>query len=307
MMRFGAAVLIFASVHAPSAAFNGELVISRKRGRLMKLKKMLLSVDDDAEENLHGDWREFRAKLMGGGFGLAADDQSSSEKQVGSDDSVSEEAAAAAAAAAAEAAAKNQAVAPRNQALLREQNSILADEYARSWAHATVYPEVGGLLLRRPFEAELLSCKGYWQDHIYKAARRDFLRSSAMDSEQMSTPEATDARFKTWTANQPYMIRLTERIIRREISEIVKRMGNLGDNRSGSSKGNKLSAVTPQQRQLIEKFTAYSESWRRFLTPLRKRYFPPVCFTHTLLCSLTQRKCCWFCRTRRKMAPARSS
>ena len=258
----------------------------------MKLAKMLLSVDDDAEkENLpNGDWREFRAKLMGGGFGLAANDQSSSEKQGSSDDSVSEETAAAAAAAAAEAAAKNQAVAPRNQALLRQQNPILADEYSRGWAHATVYPEVGGLLLRRPFEAELLSCKGYWQDQIYKAARRDFLQSSAMDSEQMSTPEATDARFKAWTGNQPYMIRLTERIIRREISEIVKRVGNLGDNNSGSSKGNKFSAVTPQQRQLIEKFTAYSESWRKFLTPFRKIYFSSTvrrasltrCFAHSL-------------------------
>ena len=39
MMRFGAAVLIFVSVHTPSAAFNGELVISRKRGKTHEIEK----------------------------------------------------------------------------------------------------------------------------------------------------------------------------------------------------------------------------------------------------------------------------
>ena len=46
----------------------------------MKLKKMLLSVDDDAEENLHGDWREFRAKLMGASVWLQTTNRAAKSK-----------------------------------------------------------------------------------------------------------------------------------------------------------------------------------------------------------------------------------
>ena len=209
------------------------------------------SDDDDAAPAVsEGDWRAFRAKLMEGGFGLGEDDDDDGGD--GSDAKTKAE-------------DRRKAVAPRNAALLRQQNPKLAAEYMEGgWAHATGMPEAGGLMLRRPFEAELMEAPGHWRDTIRKAARKDMIKSMApAEFEEKglpSSPEALDARFEAWTANKPYMFRLTEKLVKREMARIVASVGSQGGPAAAARAG--AAAGSPPQRRLRAKFNAYHSSWQ---------------------------------------------
>ena len=273
-------VLAFGSHVTVTRSF---IVPARRAARILAPRSAV--GPDDEVAAVEGDWRSFRAKLMDGNFGLASTDDDVDDDGDGvapstDDDRVSEEAVAAAADATKAAAEARAAVAPRNQALLRKQDPVLAAEYLEgAWAHATGEPEVGGLLLRRPFEAELLSSKGYWRDVIFKAARKELLASPVLEPSDLGVPERIDEKFEAWTANQAYMFRLTERVVKREMAKIVKAVetsggggGGGGGGRGGKGGGgggrDVTAAITPPQRQLLEKFSAYRSSWQEVLLVL---------------------------------------
>mmetsp|Transcript_764 Transcript_764/g.1608 ORF Transcript_764/g.1608 Transcript_764/m.1608 type:complete len:395 (-) Transcript_764:160-1344(-) len=185
-----------------------------------------------SNEELSEDWRTFRNKLVSGRFGLKE----------------------------AEDAEKKEPVAKKNEALLRLQNPVLADEYANgAWAHSTPGPETGGLLVRRPFEAQILSKKGPWRTKIMEAAKKDFLRSTQdLDKSTGSykigseSSEASAARFEAWTSNSAYMFRLTERIVKSALNRIVKAL----------QEKPRKTPVKPEDVKLIQLFQNYSENWQ---------------------------------------------
>ena len=77
-----------------------------------------------------------------------------------------------------------------------------------------------------------------------------------------SSPEALDARFEAWTANKPYMFRLTEKLVKREMARIVASVGSQGGPAAAARAG--AAAVSPPQRQLLEKSTLTTAAGRRW-------------------------------------------
>ena len=106
--------------------------------------------DDDDDEGIDldvGDWRKFRASLIDSGLPGGSSEDDDRKKEQKSKPSVAKE----------------------NEKLLEAQNKELAKEYQSGvWAHVVAEPEVGGLLLRLPLEAELYlgSSGGYWNEKL---------------------------------------------------------------------------------------------------------------------------------------------
>ena len=105
--------------------------------------------DDDILDDANlGDWRKFRASLIGSGLPSASDGAEKDEpKSVTQPTSISKE----------------------NENLLEEQNPQLAKEYrSGAWAHLIAEPEVGSLICRMPIEGELYYSKpsSYWKKKL---------------------------------------------------------------------------------------------------------------------------------------------
>jgi hypothetical protein len=111
---------------------------------------------DTTEANLE-DWRKFRASLIAK---EAAEGKGVDGRSTNSDGGKKQAAT-----------MSQKSVAPQNQALLATQNKRLAEEYQTSvWAHSISQPEIGGLLVRMPLEAELYygkeSSNNYWHEKL---------------------------------------------------------------------------------------------------------------------------------------------
>ena len=147
--------------------------LQRRRPYLPSLLRAVPDDDDDEEDDDDdegeldsslGDWRKFRATLIDGGL---PGEQSSVGGQ--------------------EVKKERKAVAEKNEALLAQQNEKLAEEYKSGvWAHTIGQPEVGGLLCRMPFEAELYMGKngGYWKEKL------DVMLSLESDTDKTTDEEA---------------------------------------------------------------------------------------------------------------------
>ena len=152
------------------AAFcSGLLVATSTDGFLLRptgrrsrvVRGPVQATQDDAEPadesstapDVTSDWREFRARLVAGGI-------TTTEEQTEGDAPAAEDKAPA---------SPPRSVSRRNEALLREQNPALATEYLDGmWAHAIPNPEVGCLLVRLPFETEVVTTPGPWRDLVLK-------------------------------------------------------------------------------------------------------------------------------------------
>lgn len=117
--------------------------------------------DDDDDEYIDetslGNWRSFRATLVGSssiissspedGLLLDKDDQNDIDttKNVSSKETITSK--------------RSKSVSKENENLLRSQSDILAEEYKDIWCHEVALPEVGGLVIRLPLEAEIYKNK----------------------------------------------------------------------------------------------------------------------------------------------------
>lgn len=157
--------------------------------------------DDDNEEVFVSDWRSLRHKLI-----VSEQKEKSGGGQVDG--------------------AKKQpavVVAPENLAFLRLQNPALAHECetGAAWAHPLPRPEAGSLLVRRPFEVQVLATPGYWRDRVQQAAEETYVKHTQRELERSGNYSYSKQGLAEWRSDFPYMLRLTEFIVKRALDRIT--------------------------------------------------------------------------------------
>lgn len=165
----------------------------------------------DEEDNMNlGDWRKFRAQLIAS-ENDSDNDTTSSTTASTMDATTSKE----------------------NELLLQTQNEELAKEEV--WAHLIPEPEVGGLILRMPMEAELYWGTGFWKDKLDALLRMD----------TMGPPESLMAHW----------FPMAERMLARELKVIT----SSSSNNSGIINPKDLE---PEARILLEQYVDYKQTWQ---------------------------------------------
>lgn len=151
-------------------------------------------------------WREFRQQLITSGLKLTTDHSS--------DDAAEP--------------SQRQIVAPGNEALLREQNMKLYEEYlAGNWAHESPVEE-GGLLVRMPLEAQLTHFIRGGEGNGAVLANELQLRLRKEIS-SLDDKDAEEERLESWLSNTPYCYRLCERFVTEQLEKLTTqaRQGHL--------------------------------------------------------------------------------
>ncbi|KAJ1638488.1 hypothetical protein T492DRAFT_943570 [Pavlovales sp. CCMP2436] len=181
-------------------------------------------------------WRDFRKQLIAGGIKVTTDAPAEpGEPARGSSDLP-----------------ERVVVAPRNEALLREQNALLYDEYVNgAWAHESA-PEAGGLMCRLPLQAQLT----FLMRAIEQADAEDVWGQRMREKLRTELPAEGDEAFATkLLGNTAYCYRLAEAAVIDTLRDIQER---------ARARGGKLdlSAMKEHERQLIEIYTRTQERWQ---------------------------------------------
>lgn len=149
-------------------------------------------------------------------------------------------------------------VAPRNEALLREQNAALWNEYIKgAWAHPSPV-EAGGLLCRLPLASQIVdalrsSARGeggagrlrHWGEQLKKRLLAEL-------------PEPTEGRsreevFQTWVQNTNYCFRLAENLVHDSLSDIASRMSDIPPD---------MSKLGGEEIELISAYSELQQNWQ---------------------------------------------
>ena len=184
------------------------------------------------------EWREFRAKLISGGIKITTTEDGAGEEVAAQtvEERPDEE--------------RVRPVAPANEALLRDQNEGLWQEYINgAWAHPSP-PEAGGLLCRLPLQAELIRMMrddvGAWGSLLAE-------RLTAEIPSAENDAEIDEETRKRWEGNTPFMYRLVERLIGECLSSVVDK----------AEKGRvDASKLTEAERELLLRRQSNEANWQ---------------------------------------------
>lgn len=141
--------------------------------------------DDDDEyiidEQSLGDWRSFRATLIGSSSiisskdGLLLDDDNNENNDSIDNNSTNQSPMIGP--------SRPKSVSKENEDLLRSQSDILAEEYKDIWCHELSIPEIGGLVIRLPLEAEI-----YRNKDTLSLLGKDLIKSLDEDDDKEGKP-----------------------------------------------------------------------------------------------------------------------
>jgi hypothetical protein len=216
-------------------------------------------------------WREFRANLISGGLKVTSEEDGGG--------GVVDEAAAVGDGSSGSASSSygRQSVAPANEELLKKQNAALYAEYLDGvWAHESFspFPEVGGLLVRQPLQAQLTTmmrrddegARGVWGERLRQKLLAELPPATADDNgrgaEERAAAEEESARLmEQWSSNTVYTYRLAEGLI----SESLQALAAKGQDGRLS-----LSALSYEQRELVELYSTAQDSWQEVVLVLGK-------------------------------------
>ena len=185
-------------------------------------------------------WREFRQQLISGGLKLTTDEDESSANGD-----------AATATAASTARPERQAVAPKNEELLKKQSAALYDEYINGgWAHTSPV-EAGALLCRLPMPAQLIQQMRDGSSDVWPTKLRERMRAELPEAtDEMDT----DALFAKWSTNTNYAYRMAEATIVASVRAI-----------SARAKGGRIDQreLSGEERELLELYAASQDAWQQ--------------------------------------------
>ena len=236
--------------HATSSYTLSSSTPSLSSTRAAAASSPLRAAPPRAQEDAAGPspeaWREFRQQLISGGLKLTTDDDAPSADADGAAST-----AATAAATTGPSKPERQAVAPKNEALLKTQSAALYDEYINGgWAHASPV-EAGALLCRLPMPATFIQKMRDGSSDVWPTKLRERMRAEL--------PEATDemdadALFAKWSANTNYAYKLAEATIAASVRSIGARaQGGRIDPRE----------LSGEERELLELYGESQEAWQQ--------------------------------------------
>ena len=140
----------------PSESFTPSACAAHQSSRTAPRTAAVLASESDGPSP--EEWREFRQKLVSGGLKLTTDVTDETEAAPGAE-------------------LVRRAVAPKNEALLRSQSDELYQEYiSGGWAHPSPV-EAGGLMMRMPLPAQLLSQMRDGSSDYWPAKLRDKIQA----------------------------------------------------------------------------------------------------------------------------------
>ena len=140
----------------PSESFTPSACAAQHLSRTAPRTAAVLASESDGPSP--EEWREFRQKLVSGGLKLTTDVADEAEAAPGAEP-------------------VRRAVAPKNEALLRSQSDELYQEYiSGGWAHPSPV-EAGGLMMRMPLPAQLLSQMRDGSSDYWPAKLRDKIQA----------------------------------------------------------------------------------------------------------------------------------
>jgi hypothetical protein len=238
--------------------------------------------DDDDEyidENSLGNWRSFRATLVGSssiissspedGLLLDKDDQSevdTTTSKVSSKETINS--------------TRSNSVSKENEDLLRSQSDILAEEYKGIWCHELSLPEVGGLVIRLPLEAELYKNKDKLsilgkeliqslqedddEDRNINIPTKDTNPSDTESNRDDTSDDSTinDSSFSRLTAQTIYWYRKVQRMIQ----DKMKRIASLADG-NGTIDPRQLA---PQDETLLNLYVDNQSTWQEVCLVIKR-------------------------------------
>lgn len=204
-----------------SRAFEPRLAGDASVRRVRPLRSQLED-NADEESNSMGNWRQVRAQMAKHGVPVAGDEN------LGGDQGVQGR------------------VSKLNEALLQAQNPKLGKEFKDGvWAHQTPFPEAGGLLLRTPFDEQLLKNPGPWRRHILDAVIEE-AEAMPIDKEQ------TEARIEKHLADPVHMMKVVEALVEEEMESIMTTV----------QEGRTVSAL---QADLLQNYEDHANAWQEVL------------------------------------------
>lgn len=249
--------------------------------------------DDDDEEYIDeqslGDWRSFRATLVGSSSsiisssvpedGLLLDDneeQTSIINDINDDDNnngnmKNDDASPSETTKDNTRPTRPKSVSKENEDLLRSQSDILAEEYKGIWCHEVTLPEIGGLVVRLPLEAEIFKNK----DKL-SLLGKDLTRSlddnngedgpsnlsttwtkdanDTTDDNEIDDSDINDSFFSIITVQTIYWYRKTQRMIQGK----MKKIASLADG-NGTIDPRQLA---PQDETLLNLYVDNQSTWQ---------------------------------------------
>mmetsp|Transcript_47466 Transcript_47466/g.92686 ORF Transcript_47466/g.92686 Transcript_47466/m.92686 type:complete len:424 (+) Transcript_47466:155-1426(+) len=172
-----------------------------------------------------GDWRKFRADLISGGIKTTEDEASPNDERP--------------------TAAAHKTVSPGNEVLLSSQNpDLFADYMEGNWAHAVPVPEVGGLIIRMPFEMEL-----HRKSLLADEKKGKIGRAASLLRERLSS-SGTDAGAVDLLATAMWF-RSAEGVIEEEMKRIA-----------GGLREIRLEKLSAEDRQFTMSYMDYQSKWQ---------------------------------------------
>ena len=263
-------------VSVPVAATRGVTSRSTARSllsrpRIPELRMGLESGSDDGDGTTGAgpdpaDWRAFRAALIEKGIKLTASEKASLEDGTDTADvSNGSEGRWGAQ-------GRKKSVAPANEELLMSQNPALAKEYLEGvWTHETAGAEIGGLLVRMPLEYQMVVLMHHAQKGEQGSeggapqselawGRRVLAKLQA----EAAQDEGESARVQEWGRSMPYMYKLSEGLVKEELSAIIAEAG-----------GNRVDPdrLSEDKRTLLLMYVSSLENWQEVVLVLSQGDF----------------------------------
>ena len=185
----------------PSESFTPSACAAQHLSRTAPRTAAVLASESDGPSP--EEWREFRQKLVSGGLKLTTDVADEAEAAPGAEP-------------------VRRAVAPKNEALLRSQSDELYQEYiSGGWAHPSPV-EAGGLMMRMPLPAQLLSLMRDGSSDYWPAKLREKIQAELPEAAEgeVRTSAEREALMATFTSNTMYCYRVAETMMEERIRAI---------------------------------------------------------------------------------------
>ena len=230
------------------------------------LPKEVYPESDDAPASVEEDWRSFRAKLIE--KGLTTTTTASTPRPPPASDARSAEFTLE------ETSEKTLKLDPKNLELAMSQSPSLKDELSGSWAHALVAPEVGGLLIRRPLELQIVvASHTEWGKRFRDFARVDEVKRQrdqdrkipSMLLEKKNPEDYFFAESKDKDDASDLKSVLLYRVAKRFLKGELQRIAQKGTPDSSGRLVVDARSLTDMDKRLLDLRQQYLETWQEVI------------------------------------------